>query len=375
MRRSRMPLAARLAIGGLCAAMATLGLGAAGAASASTNTGRTWQVLVGAQAGNHAIQTMGFYPSHLWVDQGDRVVFKANSAEIHTVTFLSKADPCPETELCALPPQGFNPGDMRQSTRQGTHTYDGSGYYNSGILSATRGDTGPLPPFVQVYHRYTLRFPDSLAPGTYRYYCLVHGKPMQGSVIVQAKGTPYPYGQKLYQQRVQHGITRDIRDGYALWKSARAQDRQLTHQSGHPTVLVGAMDDRAMVMRFIHSHVRIHAGRRVTFVNTGMGEPHTVTFGDDQTGCGQPPCNPEQPWNVAMRKDGQEKAVYPGHNGGFTGDRKNLNSGLLLGGPTAMTGVPNSLTIRFRHAGTFDYVCALHDYMGMVGSVRVEPRS
>lgn len=368
----------RVLLAGLSACLLAVGLGAGSAAGAGASMGagnpapHSWHVLVGAQAGNRAIQTMGFYPSHLWVDQGDTVTWQANSAEIHTVTFLSSTSPCPTSALCALP-SAFDPADPTQSTPQGSSTYDGSSYYNSGVMTSATGDTGPLPPFVHVQKSYSLTFPASLAPGTYVYYCVVHGMAMQGSVIVQAAGTPYPFSQRSYDHQNRQRMSRDIADGYRLWHNARQADRRLSRTQG-PTVLVGAMDQAAMVMRFIGANRAIRVGERVRFQSTSMGEPHTVTFGSDETGCGTPPCNPQMPWNVSRAADGNETANYPGSNAGYTGARTNLNSGLLLDLPPSVTGLPTKLTVSLTRAGTYHYTCALHDYMGMTGNLRVHHR-
>lgn len=358
----------------LCAAAVALGLASAvPAAGATTASPHSWQVQVGAQSPDHAIQTMGFYPAHLWVDQGDSVTFTADSAEIHTVSFLATASPCPPGVLCTVPPQGFNPGDPRQSTPRGGSSYDGSSYFNSGVLSSASGDTGPLPPFVTVQRSYRLTFPDTLAPGSYTYYCLVHGTAMQGVIIVQAAGTPYPFSQRQYARQIRRQQRADIADGYRLWRHARQQAATLSRQHS-PTVLIGVMDDRAMVMRFIGPKLNITVGQRVTFRATSMGEPHTVTFGSDQTGCGTPPCNPEQPWNVTHDPDGNLSATYPGRNGGYTGNPANLNTGLMLGLPPTVTGLPSTLTVTFTQPGRIHYTCALHDYMGMLGTTIVHPR-
>lgn len=369
--RSRLVRGAIAAVtGGLVAALAATG--PAGATTHANPAPHTWHVQVAAQASNEAIQTMGFYPGHLWIDQGDRVTWVANAAEIHTVTLLSTVSPCPASALCTLPAQGFNPGDALQSTPQGGTSYDGSSYYNSGVLTSATGDTGPLPPFVHVVKRYTLRFASDLAPGHYTYFCLVHGAAMQGTITVRAAGTPYPRTQRQYDRADRRQIRSDIADGFRLWHAARreAAERSRPHA---PTVLAGVMDDRVMVMRFIHQRTRIRVGDRVTFAATSMGEPHTVTFGSDETGCGSPPCNPELAWNLRTGAGGNEVADYPGRNGGFTGSPRQLNSGLMFGLPPSLTGVPSQLTVRFTHAGGFGFVCALHDYMGMVGSVRVVP--
>ncbi|HEU4762569.1 MAG TPA: plastocyanin/azurin family copper-binding protein, partial [Gemmatimonadales bacterium] len=97
----------------------------------------------------------------------------------------------------------------------------------------------------------------------------------------------------------------------------------------------------AMVMRFIRPSVTVHVGESVTFVNNGMAAPHTVTFGTE-------PANP---------------FASTGDPTSFAGG--DLSSGIQLPG--------QSFTVTFTAAGRFDYYCALHDYMGMVGTVVVEP--
>lgn len=375
MHNVRRPPLRRIVLAGLSACLMALVPAATVTASAdrteqdATHHSRTWHVAVGAQSTDLAIQTMAFYPHELWVDQGDTVVWQARSAEIHTVTFLSHASPCPPDALCTLPPG--DPADPRQSTPRGGSEYDGSSYYNSGIMTSAEGDVVPLPPFVQVQESYRLKFPASLAPGTYSYYCLIHGMAMRGTVIVQKAGTPYPFGEEQYERRSRQEAAVDVADGYRLWASAKQQARRLSQHNGHPTVLVGAMDSAAMVMRFIGQPTTVRAGTSLVFESTSMSEPHTVTFGSDQTGCGSPPCNPGAPWNVSTTPDGNVAANYPGLNGGYTGSPRNLNSGLMLGLPPAATGAPSRLVLTFTEAGTFSYICALHDYMGMVGTVQV----
>jgi plastocyanin len=371
----RLPKTARALLAATFAVVVGAGLAGVPAASAATRTtsvAHHWKVRVGAETDNRAIQTMGFYPRNIWVNQGDTVTWVARSAEIHTVTFLSNADPCPPSALCA-PPRGFDPAQSLQSTPQGRASFDGSSYYNSGVLTSVSAGP-PLPPFVGLHKRYSLTFPDTLPPGTYTYFCLVHGQAMQGRIIVQKAGTPYPFTQRQYTRRAHRQAARDVADGIALWAKARRQASRLSTRH-HPTVLIGAMDGRAMVMRFIHGTTKIRVGDRVTFRATSMGAPHTVTFGNPATGCGTQPCLPQMPWNVTMRSDGNESATYPGHNGGYSGDRHNLNSGFMFGLPPSVSHLPSTLTVAFHRAGRYDYVCALHAYMGMVGEVVVRRRA
>jgi plastocyanin len=361
----------RLAAVALSLTLVGVGVLAAPAGAHSGTTPHTWHVQVGAQSRDEAIQTMAYYPKHLWIDQGDSVTWFANAAEIHTVTFFSTASPCPPSVLCAPAPGGFNPGDMRQSTPQGGTTYDGTGYFNSGLLSTAAAGAFPLPPFATLRTQYTLLFPKTLKPGDYHYICLVHGQVMSGTVTVRTAGTPYPFSQRDYDRQARKAEQADIRDGYRLWAHTAAEAARLNRKHG-PTVLIGAMDERAMVMRFVPSHLTVHVGASIAFVSNAMDTPHTVTFGSDETGCGAPMCDPTEPWNVTKTADGNLAANFPGHNGGFTGNPANLNTGVMLALPPAVTGLPERLTLRTTAKGTFPYLCALHDSMGMLGSITVK---
>jgi plastocyanin len=170
------------------------------------------------------------------------------------------------------------------------------------------------------------------ATGDFTYYCLVHGVMMKGLVHVRPAGTHYRFTQEQYNHQAANQRGAILRDGQRLW--ARTQQDATRHR-----VFVGADDGTAMVMRFIKDNVTIRVGSRVTFVNSGMAAPHTVTFGPEQ--------------NIF---------VPYGDPTNFTGDP--LNSGILLPG--------SSFTVTFTKAGTYHYICGLHDYLGMTGTVNVK---
>lgn len=277
---------------------------------------QTWSVRVGQETPDQAIQGMAFLPANVYVDAGDTVAWTARSAEIHTVTFLAAGQSLEST-------QPFNPGDPTQLFKQGGDSYDGHSYYNSGVMTNVTNSGFPA---VTSYH---LRFPTA---GTFTYYCLVHGAMMKGTVHVARAGTPYPFTQRQYNQLATVQTLAILWDGLKLWHAtARLAD------SHH--VYTGADDGTAMVMRFIQPTVRIHVGETVTFINNGMAAPHTVTFGAEPANFFVPVGDP---------------TTFAG------GD---LNSGLMLPGST--------FTVTFTKAGTFSYLCAFHDYMGMVGTVVV----
>jgi plastocyanin len=292
----------------------TLLAGGAIVAQASSQP-QTWTVRVGAQSANQAIQGMAYLPGDVYIHAGDTVHWVANSAEPHTVTFLAPGQTLP----------AFNPGDPAQLFRTGGEVYDPASYFNSGIL-ATVEDSLPILP------DYSLTFPDA---GTFDYWCLIHGTMQHGIVHVLSADEPLPYTQVDYDRAAQQSTHEMVVDGNAL------QGQAMRNADGH-TVIMGADDGVAMVMRFLRPTLVVHVGESVTFLNDGMGAPHTVTFG-------------EEPANFA---------IPVGDPANYTGG--DLNSGIVppFGG---------EYTVTFNAAGTFTYVCALHDYMGMVGKIIVRP--
>jgi len=315
------PVRALLAVGVL---LAPTTLGATVVAAPAIGATTTWTVLVGSQTDDMAIQGQRFLPGDITIDAGDTVTWKANSMEIHTVTFFDGGKP-----RATLPP--LDPADPMQVTPQGGSTMDASSYFNSGVMT-TGPDAGPLP--VPAVASYSLTFP---TPGTFTYYCLVHGVMMRGVVHVQPAGAPYPYTQAELDAEAAWQTNAVNADGYALWQQARAAGSR--HR-----VYTGADDGVAMLMRFVHRKVVIHRGQKVHFLNTmSMGAPHTVTFGTEPQGPGlfQPSGDPTH------------------YRGG------DLHSGFMTPGA--------KFTVTFDKAGRFHYICALHDDMGMKGVVVVKP--
>ncbi|RAX15935.1 plastocyanin [Pseudarthrobacter sp. AG30] len=288
-------------------------LAAAGPASASGWGHRTWQVQVGSESRDQEIQGMSFLPSEIFINEHDTIDWAANAAEIHTVTFLAAGQSL----------QPFNPFNEDELLKRGGDSYDGHSYYNSGLLSNVE-----VPGF-PVTTSYSLTFPRE---GDFTYYCLVHGEMMKGTVHVREQGTDYPYSQADYNKASRAQARAILRDGHQL-------DASLAEQASNHRVLAGGDDGVAMVMRFVRPSVTVHVGETVVFANTGMGAPHTVTFGTEPANVFAPSGTPSN----------------------FTGG--DLNSGIIPPG--------GEFSVTFKTAGTFKYICALHDFMGMVGQVRV----
>ena len=309
-----LPKRARLLVAALTAALLPLAFSPTTASASTTPQPRTWQVAVGEETPNDAIQGMAFLPGTIWINKGDKIVWTAKAGEIHTVTFLATGQPL-------LPFNPFSNADLLPTS--GT-SYDGVSYFNSGVMTDEPDSGFPSQT------TYSLTFDKT---GNFTYWCLVHGMVMKGVVHVRAAGTHYPFSQEQYNHESAEKKAAILRDGRHLWAETAE------HATNHK-VFAGADDGTAMVMRFINANVTIRKGTSVTFVNNGMAAPHTITFG------------PEQP-NIF---------VPYGHPTNFTGQQ--LNSGIMPPGST--------FTVTFKKAGTFHYICGLHDFLGMAGTVTVK---
>jgi plastocyanin len=276
-----------------------------------------WFAQVGAEFDQSTIEGMNYLPGEFWINQGDSIVWKAKSAEVHTITFLKKGQGTPI----------FNEQDPLQTIKQGSNNYDGQSYYNSGLLSNAS--------MLHLSTSYALRF---TTVGDFTYICLLHPS-MIGIIHVRPFGSPYPFLQKDYDQQIARGekVVKD--DGDKLAKEAKE------HANKH-TIIVGIGDGLVTDMRYYPGSNTIHVGETVTFVNMDTMEPHTVTFGTEEA-------NIFAPYGNAKAYDGKEQ----------------LNSG-YLGYDPHWFGL--SFKVTFTRAGTFIYHCALHDYMGMTGKIIVK---
>ena len=94
--------------------------------------------------------------------------------------------------------------------------------------------------------------------------------------------------------------------------------------------------------------------------------PHTITFGTE-------PANPMPPSaNVTIDADGARHVII-----GSTAD--SAHSGFIVSAPQERLFLPQAplgvtrFRVTFTHAGTYPYICALHDDLGMKGEIVVRP--
>jgi plastocyanin len=116
-------------------------------------------------------------------------------------------------------------------------------------------------------------------------------------------------------------------------------------------------------MRFLKGTIRIHVGETVEWTNMDPVTPHTITFGTE-------PADPMALVNVAPDPDG---ALH----GTISGPGSSVSSGFVIEAPQDRIGLPQSppgvtrVRVTFTKEGKYDYICALHDELGMTGTVVV----
>jgi plastocyanin len=315
------------AAGALVAAMLLPGT----ALAASSN--RTWNVTAGAQSPDAGLQANFFFTNKITINMGDSVKWTSQAGEIHTVTFVPPGSPTPSLETEGPLPTGGS-------------SYNGTALVDSGFL-AIKGNPSKFA------DTYSLSFPK---PGTYNYICLVHSQ-MKGTVEVLPQNEKPPRTQASYDAEA--NIGRAVALGEAGINAARgfqagAAPNKVTVGIGQLFTGLGSV----AVMRFLPSQKVTHVNQTVTWTNLDPETPHTVTFGLEPSPGNPfgnfPPVGEDSPGHATINL-----STVTAHSG-FIG---NPQSGFL--------GTTFSAT--FTQAGTYKYICALHDDLGMVGSITVLP--
>lgn len=296
-----------------------------------------WTMLTGGANKNYAFQALDYYPNTITIDAGDTVTFTVQGGaggDAHTVSFVPVGAKMP------------SPIALKDEQPYGGSTISGKKIVNSGILVGGQS--------------FTVKF---TVPGTYRIVCLFHEPAMEGSVVVQKAGTPYPHDAAYYRRLAASQLRADL-------NGARASVREFPFKPGGTTLAVG-IDPQLVqyppsdltVLRFLDTanpakapasgNFTVKTNTVVTFVNETSNEPHTVSINVEGKS-GVPGIPPDPPVNAAPR-------------GGVTTDdgSKVVNSGTFLGG--------QNFRVMFSKAGTYAYGCIYHANSGMDGTITVTP--
>ncbi|HEX9371208.1 MAG TPA: plastocyanin/azurin family copper-binding protein, partial [Roseiflexaceae bacterium] len=241
---------------GLLLALATCGGALASGAARPTMAATTWRAGIGGETPDHAIQAQAFLPASLTIDEGDTVTWTMNPDFVHTVTFLSVKPQPPVVSV-----EGstvFQPAET--AFPSGGPTYDGTSLVNSGLLEG-KGKS------------FSLTFTKA---GTYGYICLLH--PGMGAVVVvQPAGAAYPMTQAQVDAQANAELYDNLSRGYQYAQSAKPTSKANANGTTSYTVVDGAGNNQASVLRFLPVDLTVKAGDSVTWLGDDPAEIHTVT--------------------------------------------------------------------------------------------------
>jgi plastocyanin len=340
------------------ASLAAAALIAAGAPR--TASAAQWMAGVGAQSPDLGSQVQAFLPNEMWIHAGDSIRWTHTSTEIHTVSFLTATQ---------LRPPNFGPVFGVQVGCPGITSdgaaFDGSSCVNSGFLGQ-----GPITvgPGLQTY---SVTFP---SPGNFKLSCLVHPD-MEGTIHVLTASAPLPHDQEFYNAEAMRQGATLVSTTSGLRGLANSGDETQNDDNSHSTTVAvgvgavfsttGAGSQSLSLVRFLQPVIVVRVGDTVEWTNHDPTEPHTVTFGTE-------PTDPRSPsTNVSPTQDGAIQATI--HSAA-----DNVNSGLLALAFQDRKGLPETppgvtrFRVTFTTPGTYNYICSLHDNLGMIGKVIVQ---
>lgn len=295
-----------------------------------------WRVQVGAQSKDMGQQVIAFLPNEIWIHAGDSVAFRVATDEPHTVTFLMPNQ--------VRPP--FPVGCPGTTPSGGAE--DGSTCVNSGTL--TKGQ------------EYSVTFPTA---GDYKLVCLYHQN-HTAVIHVLDLSAELPHDQAFYSDEASD-TEKDMLSsaGHMMDHDMDSSGDEVKAGTG-TIVATGGGSETLSVMRFMHPDKVVHVGDTVEWTNDDPITPHTITFGVE-------PDNPMPPSaNVTMDPDGALHATV-------SSQTDSVHSGFIAAAPQDQIGLPQPPpgTTRFRvtftKPGVYQYKCALHDGLGMLGKVTVLP--
>jgi plastocyanin len=344
---------------------------------------------------------LAYYPRSTTVHPGDTVVFHyVGVGEPHTVTLGTLADqavglyvhltpkqqqgpppPAVRAADAALPslfPQG--PGDAVQSAANPCYqksgvpgtalcpnsqheqpAFDGSwAYYNSGWLNANE--------------KWSVHISSATPPGTYRFLCLLHREGMNGkiNVVPAGKSIPSPDAQYALGQKQQAQIQAALAPAAVALRLGKPPTPKASLPPNAALAGSGAPVP-AQIDEFGLKTERIPVGGSITWYFLG---DHSVTFNSDKS-------------NNDVRYDAPDGTVHlngpavapaggpgepPPAKGGPTSGihlktvasvtwngQGHLSSGVFINsfGPPVIEGYK----VTFTKAGTYSYLCTVHDHM------------
>ena len=323
--------------------------------STRTLQAKEWQVTVGEESSDRGRQALAFLPNELWIHAGDSIRWTFPTHERHSLTFLKPG----QTRPPGFGPIFGVPVGCPGLTPDGS-SFDGSACVTSGILRLDQNteSTENAP-------TYSVQFP---AAGNFKFVCLVHAD-MTGVVHVLNMSETLPHDQDFYDQKAHSDRVRLLADasrlaGRGTPQQDPAQTSGVAAGIGEIVTTTGGGSQTASLMRFLRDTIIVQVGDTVEWTSLDPSINHTVTFGVE-------PADPRPAsTNVLLASDGARQAVI-----GSPTD--SVNSGFLSPAPQDRANLAQSspgvtrFRVTFTSPGIFTYICAVHEQLGMKGTVIV----
>jgi plastocyanin len=310
----------------------------------------TWQLQAGTESPDEGRQALAFLPNEVWIHAGDSIRWTFPTHERHTLTFLTPG----QTRPPAFGPTFGILIGCPGITSDGS-SFDGSACVTSDVLLLDQNTTTPPT--------YSVMFPTA---GNFKFVCLIHAD-MTGVVHVVDPAQGLPHDQNFYDRQAQSEQARLLADASGM--ADRNEDEQgddVAAGIGEVVTMTGSGSQTASLMRFVQLTIVVRVGDTVEWTSLDPSINHTVTFGTE-------PADPRPPSaNVTPTLDGARQAV-------ISSTSDSVNSGFLSPAPQDRANLAQSnpgvtrFRVTFTSPGTFNYVCAVHDQLGMKGTVIVHP--
>jgi plastocyanin len=314
------------------------------------------------QFNDNGVDVNDFFPHGITVHVGDTVSFAP--VGFHTTDLVPKGG----AGVPLLAPTGRKVSDSKDAAGQ-PFWFNGQDVFNFNPLllaskfgksvsynGAKRVDSGL--PFANKPKPMKVKF---TRKGSFTYYCDIHPG-MKGTVKVVAKKAKAPSA-KADAKVIKNQVKADLDVAKLLPKKTPPAN----------TVDVGSAGPKGVeFFGFVPGTVNVHVGDTVTFRMTkGSFEAHTAT-----TGPGDPNTQPDSYLGMVAAGFPGPQGLYPSDPPGS--DRATLtpelhgngfwNSGAL--DTAAATPLPESNSVTFGAAGTYQFYCLIHPFMH--GTVNVQ---
>jgi plastocyanin len=293
---------------------------------------------VGVGVGSGTTAGNVYAPGDVTVLVGDSVKFTIESDEPHSVTFGNGPADVAPPEWPAAGFTGTNPPPPGLAALTGT--YAGTGFLNTSLMFGKGSNA-------------TVTF---TAAGAFAFLCQIHPG-MSGTVNVVASGTTTTQAEAdakaalttnailgaeaaLEAAQTAQVTETERSDGTSLWNI-------FTNSGQAPAPQPGGGTGFLELMRFVPPSLDIQEGDTVKWTALSV---HSVTF----PAAGQDPSTIDPFTTPPTTNDTYDGSSF-------------YNSALMLAGPGAAT----SYELTFPDAGSFNYICALHIFLGQTGVINV----